>query len=113
MGAYNWPKIVQNCHELAGTYVRYGFISVNAIILYLRSAPLLLFIINTVSHLSGDFLLVFFLFDFISFLNVGLAVLLHMKNKQTLHKQGIHSVPLVPLRILTGLLMIHHGSEGT
>lgn len=27
--------------------------------------------------------------------------------------EGIHSVPLVPLRILTGLLMIHHGSEGT
>jgi len=26
--------------------------------------------------------------------------------------QGIHSVPLVPLRILTGMLMIHHGSEG-
>ena len=26
--------------------------------------------------------------------------------------EGIHSVPLVPLRILTGLLMIHHGSEG-
>ena len=26
--------------------------------------------------------------------------------------QGIHSVPLVPLRIMTGLLMIHHGSEG-
>lgn len=26
--------------------------------------------------------------------------------------QGIHSVPLVPLRILTGLLMVHHGSEG-
>eukprot|EP00979_Chaetoceros_neogracilis_P016112 scaffold7082_cov267-Chaetoceros_neogracile.AAC.5 len=25
---------------------------------------------------------------------------------------GIHSVPLVPLRILTGLLVIHHGSEG-
>merc|ERR1712238_489696 len=25
---------------------------------------------------------------------------------------GIHSVPLVPLRIATGLLMIHHGSEG-
>lgn len=25
---------------------------------------------------------------------------------------GIHSVPLVPLRILTGLLMVHHGSEG-
>eukprot|EP00816_Leptocylindrus_hargravesii_P006552 CAMPEP_0196805832 /NCGR_PEP_ID=MMETSP1362-20130617/5652_1 /TAXON_ID=163516 /ORGANISM="Leptocylindrus danicus, Strain CCMP1856" /LENGTH=223 /DNA_ID=CAMNT_0042178981 /DNA_START=87 /DNA_END=758 /DNA_ORIENTATION=+ len=25
---------------------------------------------------------------------------------------GIHSVPLVPLRILTGALMIHHGSEG-
>mmetsp|Transcript_4561 Transcript_4561/g.5490 ORF Transcript_4561/g.5490 Transcript_4561/m.5490 type:complete len:249 (-) Transcript_4561:90-836(-) len=25
---------------------------------------------------------------------------------------GIHSVPLVPLRIVTGLLMIHHGSEG-
>jgi len=25
---------------------------------------------------------------------------------------GIHSVPLVPLRIFTGLLMIHHGSEG-
>ena len=26
--------------------------------------------------------------------------------------EGIHAVPLVPLRILTGLLMIHHGSEG-
>ena len=26
--------------------------------------------------------------------------------------QGIHSVPLVPLRIITGFLMIHHGSEG-
>merc|ERR1712113_733160 len=26
--------------------------------------------------------------------------------------QGIHSVPLVPLRFLTGVLMIHHGSEG-
>mmetsp|Transcript_8017 Transcript_8017/g.11448 ORF Transcript_8017/g.11448 Transcript_8017/m.11448 type:complete len:239 (+) Transcript_8017:99-815(+) len=26
--------------------------------------------------------------------------------------QGIHAVPLVPLRIITGLLMIHHGSEG-
>lgn len=26
--------------------------------------------------------------------------------------EGIHSVPLVPLRIATGLLMIHHGSEG-
>jgi hypothetical protein len=26
--------------------------------------------------------------------------------------EGIHSVPLVPLRILTGMLMIHHGSEG-
>lgn len=25
---------------------------------------------------------------------------------------GIHSVPLAPLRIMTGLLMIHHGSEG-
>jgi hypothetical protein len=25
---------------------------------------------------------------------------------------GIHAVPLVPLRVLTGLLMIHHGSEG-
>lgn len=25
---------------------------------------------------------------------------------------GIHSVPLVPLRIAAGLLMIHHGSEG-
>ena len=25
---------------------------------------------------------------------------------------GIHSVPLVPLRIMTGLLMVHHGSEG-
>uniref|UniRef100_A0A6S9A6U9 PSI-J n=1 Tax=Ditylum brightwellii TaxID=49249 RepID=A0A6S9A6U9_9STRA len=25
---------------------------------------------------------------------------------------GIHSVPLVPLRIFTGLLMVHHGSEG-
>jgi len=26
---------------------------------------------------------------------------------------GIHSVPLVPLRVLTGALMIHHGSEGS
>lgn len=26
--------------------------------------------------------------------------------------EGIHSVPLVPLRIMAGLLMIHHGSEG-
>ena len=26
--------------------------------------------------------------------------------------QGIHAVPLVPLRIATGVLMIHHGSEG-
>lgn len=26
--------------------------------------------------------------------------------------QGIHAVPLVPLRILAGVLMIHHGSEG-
>lgn len=26
--------------------------------------------------------------------------------------EGIHSVPLVPLRIMTGLLMVHHGSEG-
>lgn len=26
--------------------------------------------------------------------------------------EGIHSVPLVPLRVMTGLLMIHHGSEG-
>ena len=26
--------------------------------------------------------------------------------------EGIHSVPLVPLRVLTGVLMIHHGSEG-
>eukprot|EP00527_Entomoneis_sp_CCMP2396_P000371 CAMPEP_0198142128 /NCGR_PEP_ID=MMETSP1443-20131203/5017_1 /TAXON_ID=186043 /ORGANISM="Entomoneis sp., Strain CCMP2396" /LENGTH=236 /DNA_ID=CAMNT_0043805083 /DNA_START=41 /DNA_END=751 /DNA_ORIENTATION=+ len=26
--------------------------------------------------------------------------------------KGIHSVPLVPLRIMTGALMIHHGSEG-
>jgi len=26
--------------------------------------------------------------------------------------EGIHSVPLVPLRVLTGLLMVHHGSEG-
>lgn len=26
--------------------------------------------------------------------------------------EGIHAVPLVPLRIMTGLLMIHHGSEG-
>lgn len=25
---------------------------------------------------------------------------------------GIHAVPLAPLRIITGLLMIHHGSEG-
>ena len=27
--------------------------------------------------------------------------------------EGIHSVPLVPLRVMVGLLMIHHGSEGT
>jgi len=26
--------------------------------------------------------------------------------------EGIHAVPLVPLRIITGMLMIHHGSEG-
>ena len=26
--------------------------------------------------------------------------------------EGIHAVPLVPLRVLTGVLMIHHGSEG-
>eukprot|EP00977_Amphora_coffeiformis_P025237 scaffold18778_cov154-Amphora_coffeaeformis.AAC.10 len=26
--------------------------------------------------------------------------------------EGIHAVPLVPLRIMAGLLMIHHGSEG-
>jgi hypothetical protein len=26
--------------------------------------------------------------------------------------EGIHAVPLVPLRIMTGLLMIHHGTEG-
>lgn len=26
--------------------------------------------------------------------------------------EGIHSAPLVPLRMMTGLLMIHHGSEG-
>merc|ERR1719273_744637 len=26
--------------------------------------------------------------------------------------QGIHAVPLVPLRIITGALMLHHGSEG-
>lgn len=26
--------------------------------------------------------------------------------------QGIHAVPLVPLRVMTGLLMIHHGTEG-
>jgi len=26
--------------------------------------------------------------------------------------EGIHAVPLVPLRVLTGILMIHHGSEG-
>ena len=26
--------------------------------------------------------------------------------------EGIHAVPLVPLRVLTGVLMMHHGSEG-
>lgn len=26
--------------------------------------------------------------------------------------EGIHSVPLIPLRVLVGMLMIHHGSEG-
>jgi len=26
--------------------------------------------------------------------------------------EGIHAVPLVPLRVLAGILMIHHGSEG-
>ena len=35
-----------------------------------------------------------------------------LKKKTVTNWQGIHSVPLVPLRILTGLLMIHHGSEG-
>ena len=34
-------------------------------------------------------------------------------NSQTVTNwNGIHAVPLVPLRIFTGLLMIHHGSEG-
>eukprot|EP00593_Proboscia_inermis_P016363 CAMPEP_0171300778 /NCGR_PEP_ID=MMETSP0816-20121228/9707_1 /TAXON_ID=420281 /ORGANISM="Proboscia inermis, Strain CCAP1064/1" /LENGTH=179 /DNA_ID=CAMNT_0011777651 /DNA_START=56 /DNA_END=595 /DNA_ORIENTATION=+ len=32
--------------------------------------------------------------------------------KTVTNVEGIHSVPLVPLRIMTGLLMIHHGSEG-
>jgi len=32
--------------------------------------------------------------------------------KTVTYWQGIHSVPLVPLRIMTGLLMIHHGTEG-
>ena len=26
--------------------------------------------------------------------------------------EGIHAVPLVPLRVIAGILMIHHGSEG-
>jgi len=26
--------------------------------------------------------------------------------------EGIHAVPLLPLRVVTGLLMMHHGSEG-
>jgi len=26
--------------------------------------------------------------------------------------KGVHSVPLVPLRVMSGLLMVHHGSEG-
>mmetsp|Transcript_107207 Transcript_107207/g.167451 ORF Transcript_107207/g.167451 Transcript_107207/m.167451 type:complete len:230 (-) Transcript_107207:96-785(-) len=32
--------------------------------------------------------------------------------KTVTETKGIHAVPLVPLRILTGILMIHHGSEG-
>jgi len=32
--------------------------------------------------------------------------------KTVTETKGIHAVPLVPLRVLTGLLMIHHGSEG-
>lgn len=32
--------------------------------------------------------------------------------KTVTNLEGIHSVPLVPLRIMTGLLMVHHGSEG-
>ena len=32
--------------------------------------------------------------------------------KTVTKNEGIHAVPLVPLRILTGVLMIHHGSEG-
>jgi len=32
--------------------------------------------------------------------------------KSVTNWEGIHAVPLAPLRILTGLLMIHHGSEG-
>jgi uncharacterized membrane protein YphA (DoxX/SURF4 family) len=26
--------------------------------------------------------------------------------------EGIHAVPLLPLRVMSGLLMVHHGSEG-
>jgi len=32
--------------------------------------------------------------------------------KSVTNWEGIHAVPLVPLRVLTGVLMIHHGSEG-
>lgn len=32
--------------------------------------------------------------------------------KTVTETKGIHAVPLVPLRVLTGVLMIHHGSEG-
>jgi len=32
--------------------------------------------------------------------------------KTVTETKGIHAVPLVPLRFLTGILMMHHGSEG-
>lgn len=32
--------------------------------------------------------------------------------KTVTRTEGIHAVPLVPLRVFTGILMIHHGSEG-
>ena len=32
--------------------------------------------------------------------------------KSVTRTEGIHAVPLLPLRVLAGVLMMHHGSEG-
>ena len=41
-----------------------------------------------------------------------IQVPVYMSNEDVTDKKESAWVPLVPLRILTGLLMIHHGSEG-